>query len=260
MPSSLLSFLCPEDPLCQHINNDWSLPSAMLTCSSPSFLSTFIIKPSPSYWCYVDLLLSQFLFLILLHGIGSSVQTNDPRKHAWIKTYIKSWWSIAKPENINCSKAFLEAVLETQHEPVANSRRAHHPSPRILREQLIQDKKNCCRATHLRSRFQGSGLKVLGSCSHAISSASYLPTHTTQAIWSKAMLPKGNLVRTTFKAMSKCSVPLFKGEHSLWNTTPTLKWHLCGAIIVWYIHPLILISSRHFVVDSNGNCAYCGLD
>ena len=66
--------------------------------------------------------------------------------------------------------------------------------------------------------------------------------HTTQAIWSQAMLPKGNLVRTTFKAMSKCSVPLFKGEHSLWNTTPTLKWHLCGAIIVWYIHPLILIA------------------
>ena len=145
-----------------------------------------------------------------------------------------------------------------------------NPLP-ILGEHIIQAQefsesnwsksKNCGRATHPRSRFQGSGLKVLGSCSHAISSASYLPTHTTQAIWSQAMLPKGNLVRTTFKAMSKCSVPLFKGEHSLWNTTPTLKWHLCGAIIiVWYIHPLILISSRHFVVDSNGNCAYCGLD
>ena len=175
------------------------------------------------------------------------------------KKYLKTWWSIAKPENNNCSKAFLEAVLETQHEPVANSRRAHHPSSRILREQLIQVK-NCGRATHPRSRFQGSGLKVLGSCSHAISSASYLPTHTTQAIWSKAMLPKGNLVRTTFEGLSKCSFPFFKGKLSLWNATPTLKWHLCEAITVWCIHPLIVISSRHFVVDSNGNCAYCGLD
>ena len=129
-------------PLPTH--QQWLEPAkcyVMLTCSSPSFLSTFIIKPSPFYWCYVDLPLSQFLFLILLHGIGSSVQTNNPRKHAWLKTCVKSWWSIAKPENNNCSKAFREAVLETQHEPVANSRRAHHPSPRILREQLIQVKK-----------------------------------------------------------------------------------------------------------------------
>ena len=145
---------------------------------------------------------------------------------AWEQQLLKSlpWGSSRNPTWTRCR--FSES---TSSKP-KNSQRATDPRQKIVVGQLP------------RLRFQGSGLKVLGSWSHAISSASYLPTHTTQAIWSKAMLPKGNLVRTTFKAMSKCSVPRFKGEHSLWNATPTLKWHLCEAIIVWYIHPLILIA------------------
>ena len=146
---------------------------------------------------------------------------------AWEQQLLKSlpWGSSRNPTWTRCQ--FSES---TSSKP-KNSQRASDSR-----------QKNCGRATHPRSRFQGSGLKVLGSCSHAISSASYLPTHTTQAIWSKAMLPKGNLVQTTFKILSKCSTPLFKRKLSLWNAAPTLKWHLCGAIIVWYIHPLILIA------------------
>ena len=53
--------------------------------------------------------------------------SNIPRRTSTVKS----------KQNNSCSKAFLEAVPETQHEPVANSRRADHPSPRILREQLI---------------------------------------------------------------------------------------------------------------------------
>ena len=170
MPSSLLSFLCPEDLLCQHINNDWSLPSAMLTFSSYFFFLNLyfwtrhpkmpnIIKnvQKNSWWslakCYVDLLFSLLFlnfytpaFFIVLAQV---LKPNLPRCQTSLKDtlifydhlHLNYWWSIAKPENNNCSKAFLEAVLETQHEPVANSRRAHHPSPRILREQLIQVKK-----------------------------------------------------------------------------------------------------------------------
>ena len=146
---------------------------------------------------------------------------------AWVQQLLKClpWGSSRNPTWTRCQ--FSES---TSSKP-KNSQRATDPS-----------QKNCGRATHPRSKFQGSGPKVLGSCSHAISSASYLPTHTTQAIWSKAMLPKGNLVQTTFKILSKCSTPLFKRKLSLWNATPTLKWHLCGAIIVWYIQPLILIA------------------
>ena len=114
---------------------------------------------------------------------------------AWEQQLLKSlpWGSSRNPTWTRCQ--FSES---TSSKP-KNSQRATDPR-----------QKKCSRATHPRSRFQGSGLKVLGSCSHAISSASHLPTHTTWAIWSKAMLSKGNLVQTTFKAMSKCSVPLFK--------------------------------------------------
>ena len=174
---------------------------------------------------------------------------------AWEQQLLKSlpWGSSRNPTWTRCQ--FSES---TSSKP-KNSQRATDPS-----------QKNCGRATHPRSRFQGSGLKVLGSWSHAISSASYLPTHTTQAIWSKAMLPKGNLVGTTFKAMSKCSVPLFKGEHSLFSSTQSMEHYTHSEMaFMWsyhcLIHPTSYLNrqkplSRQFVVDSNGNCAYCGLD
>ena len=141
MPSSLLSFLCPEDLLCQHINNDWSLPSAMLTCSSPSLFLNFY------YWAFPIFIGARSTFCLNFYFWSFSMaldQASKPlcSKRTYMnKKYLKIWRSIAKPENNNCSKAFREAVLETQHELVADSRRADHPSPRILREQLIQVKK-----------------------------------------------------------------------------------------------------------------------
>ena len=140
-------------PLPTH--QQWLEPAkcyVMLTCSSPSFLSTFIIKPSPFYWCYVDLPLSQFLFLILLHGIGSSVQTNMAQEkihewkiswnlmincQAWEQQLLKSlpWGSSRNPTWTRCQ--FSES---TSSKP-KNSQRATDPrQKKIVVGQLIQDR------------------------------------------------------------------------------------------------------------------------
>ena len=182
MPSSLLSFLCPEDLLCQHINNDWSLPSAMLTCSSPSLFLNFY------YWAFPILLVLSRPFVstfIFVHSPWHWIKRPNhyvPKEHTWVKNILKSDDQLPSLRTTTAQKPSVRQFSKPNMNPLP-----------ILGEHIIQaqefsesnwskTKKNCGRATHPRLRFQGSGLKVLGSCSHAISSASYLPTHTTQAI------------------------------------------------------------------------------